>query len=101
MSVKKEWRQVNQSGLRKPVYTQMNEIEITRTKGKIRSDVDRITTNDGQPYDLHDQLADISNALDAIIPIIAGLGGNISNSAITKFLSRKSEIDSIVIDNLT
>ena len=90
----------NTSGLRKPKYTQFNDVAISLTKGKIRTQVDALSTNDGQPYDLHDQLADLSNAVDAIIPLLTSLGADTTHPAITKFLTRKSAIDTIVINNI-
>ena len=94
MSIKREMKVVNETGLRKPVYTQNNAIEITNIKGKIRRDVGRINTADGQPYDLSDQLADMCNAMNALLAIAEAKGWNVeidASNPIDKYRTRQTE----------
>ena len=99
--IKREMVQVNESGLRQAQYSHFNETEISVRKGKIRSEIDAITTTDGQPYDLYDQMSDALNALNALLDLADGHGWDTSNSAITKYRARQVSILSIVVSHLT
>lgn len=96
-NIVKGWKKINSSGLRIRSYTMDNPTEISKRKGIIRRRVEKeIITNDNQLYDRDDQLADLSNAFNALLMIATSNGWNISgNSYITKYLTRKSSIDGI------
>jgi len=85
MSIKKQMRQTNASGLRKPVYTQNNISEITPIKGKIRQDVEKSVAG-SEDYDIYDLVADMANAMNDL------LEGTTDSPAITKYKERQAEI---------
>jgi hypothetical protein len=99
MGTKREMVVSNSTGLRKPRYTHLNEGEISPVKGKIRSGVEGITTTDGAPYDIEDQLADATNALNALLTICGTAGMNVeidADAAITKYKARQLSALTIV-----
>ena len=92
MATKREMVQSNPTGLRRPKYTHLNEGEVSIIKGKIRTDVEKISTTDGAAYDLEDQLADATNALNAMIGIAEAKGWTAevnASAAITKYKTRQ------------
>jgi hypothetical protein len=99
MGTKKEYVVSNSTGLRQPKYTHLNEGEITQVKGKIRSDVEKISTTDDAPYDIEDQLADATNAMNALLAIADAKGWNVeiaADAAITKYKARQLSALTIV-----
>jgi hypothetical protein len=104
MAVRKEMVLSNSTGLRKPRITHLSESEISVVKGKIRRDVEAITTTDSMPYDIEDQLADATNALNALLAICSTAGMNVeidADSAITKYKNRQLEALTIVTTHTT
>ena len=102
MAIRKEMVQINESGLCGPRFTHLNESEVSFVKGKIRRDVEfTITTNDGNPYDIEDQLADTQNALNSLLTIAEAFGLDLNTDAINKYKARQTEALIIKENHLT
>ena len=94
--IKRKMTKVNESGLRQAKFSHFNATVTTKTKGKIRREVDAIPTSDDQPYDLYDQMADALGAIQALVAVADANGWNITGNQFVKFAARQSEIATVV-----
>jgi hypothetical protein len=90
-TIKKGFRKVNGSGLRKPYFTRGHIAEINAEKGKIRSEVETtVAPEESGVYDDTDLLADMANAL------LDFMNGLTTSTSIEKFKTRQTAIKAIV-----
>ena len=96
--VRKKWVDVG-GNLKKLRFTQNTIVDIDNNRtGRIREQIET-TVTDGSTYDNNELMADMANALNALIAACETSGVYITDPTIVKYQSRQAAIASIIADN--
>jgi hypothetical protein len=97
-NIRKKWVDVG-GNLKKLRFTQNTVIDLdSNRKGRIREKVET-TITEGSTYDNNDLIADMANALNALLTACNTAGVDISDPAIIKYGERQAAIQAIIDDN--